>query len=67
MSSEPLVFRSARALSAELASRALSAVELMRAFLAQIERVNGAVNAIVTLRPAGASRRSRRRLAPASR
>ena len=53
MSSEPLVFRSARTLAAELASRALSAVEVMRAFLAQIERVNGAVNAIVTLRPAG--------------
>jgi amidase len=53
VSSEPLVFRSARTLSAELASRALSAVEVMRAFLAQIERVNGAVNAIVTLRPGG--------------
>jgi len=53
VSSEPLVFRSARALSAELASRELSAVEVMRAFLAQIERVNGAVNAIVTLRAGG--------------
>ncbi|HXS78840.1 MAG TPA: amidase [Gammaproteobacteria bacterium] len=53
MSSELLVFRSAHALSAELASRALSAVEVMRAFLAQIERVNGAVNAIVTLRSGG--------------
>lgn len=53
MSSEPLVFRSARTLSAELASRALSAVEVMRAFLAQIERMNGAVNAIVTLRAGG--------------
>ena len=36
-----------------LQSRALSAVEVMRAFLAQIERVNPHVNAIVTLRPAG--------------
>ena len=32
-------------------SRELSAVEVMRAFLAQIERVNPHVNAIVTLRP----------------
>jgi len=53
VSSELLVFRSAHALSAELASRALSAVEVMGAFLAQIERVNAAVNAIVTLRPSG--------------
>ena len=50
--SEPLVFRSARELAAELASRELSAADVMRAFLAQIERVNGRVNAIVTLRPA---------------
>jgi len=50
-SSEPLVFRSAVELKALLASRELSAVELMRAFLAQIERVNPLVNAIVTLRP----------------
>ncbi|HEX7235569.1 MAG TPA: amidase [Gammaproteobacteria bacterium] len=51
VSSEPLVFRSARELAARLASRELSAVEVMRAFLAQIERVNSQVNAIVTLRP----------------
>jgi amidase len=49
--SEPLVFRSARALAAGVANRELSAVEVMRAFLAQIERINGQVNAIVTLRP----------------
>ncbi|HET7925050.1 MAG TPA: amidase family protein, partial [Rhodanobacteraceae bacterium] len=51
-SSEPLVFRPARELAAQLASRDLSAVDVLRAFLAQIERVNTKVNAIVTLRPA---------------
>jgi len=49
--SEPLVFRSARELAVQLTSRELSAVEVMRAFLGQIERVNPRVNAIVTLRP----------------
>jgi amidase len=52
VSSEPVVFRPARELAAELASREVSAVEVMRAFLAQIERINPRVNAIVTLRPA---------------
>ena len=52
MSSEPLVFRSARELAAGLARCELSAIEVMRGFLAQIERVNGEVNAIVSLRPA---------------
>ena len=47
---DSLVFTSARELAARLAQRELSAVEVMRAFLAQIERVNGQVNAIVTLR-----------------
>jgi amidase len=51
-SSEPLVFRSARELAADLEQRELSAVEVMRAFLERIERVNGRVNAIVSLRPA---------------
>ncbi len=46
-----VVFSSARQLAALLARRELSAVEVMRAFLAQIERVNPLVNAIVTLRP----------------
>jgi amidase len=45
------VFRNAREVAAQLASREISAVEVMRAFLAQIERVNPLVNAIVTLRP----------------
>jgi amidase len=52
VSSEPLVFRPARELAALLASRELSAAEVIRAFLAQIERINSEVNAIVTLRPA---------------
>ena len=52
MSSEPLVFRSARTLAAQLEGRELTAVEVMRAFLVQIERINAQVNAIVTLRPA---------------
>lgn len=46
-----IVFSSARQLAALLARRELSAVEVMRAFLSQIERVNPLVNAIVTLRP----------------
>jgi len=50
----PLVFAPARELAARLASRDVSAVEVMRAFLAQIERVNPLVNAIVTLRPTDA-------------
>jgi amidase len=52
-SADPLVFTPARQLVARLQTRELSAVEVMRAFLAQIERVNPRVNAIVTLRPAG--------------
>ena len=49
--STPLVFRDARQLAAQLRGRGLSAVEVMRAFLAQIERLNPRVNAIVSLRP----------------
>jgi amidase len=47
-----IAFTSARELAALLARRELSAVEVMRAFLEQIERLNGRVNAIVTLRSA---------------
>jgi amidase len=47
-----IAFAAARELAALLAARELSAVDVMRAFLAQIDRVNGQVNAIVTLRPA---------------
>ena len=50
MSAAEITFASARQLAAQLARRELSAVEVMHAFLAQIERVNPTVNAIVTLR-----------------
>jgi amidase len=46
-----IVFAPARQLAALVAARELSAVEVMRAFLAQIERLNPRVNAIVSLRP----------------
>jgi amidase len=48
-----IVFQSARQLVALIAARDLSAVDVLRAFLSQIERLNPHVNAIVTLRPAG--------------
>jgi amidase len=44
-------FLDARRLGALLRARELSAVEIMGAFLARIERLNPAVNAIPTLRP----------------
>jgi amidase len=47
-----IAFTPARELAARLAARELSAVEVMRGFLAQIERVNPSVNAIVSLRSA---------------
>ena len=46
-----LVFLPARKLARMLRSRKVSAVEVMRAFIAQIERVNPKVNAIVTFLP----------------
>jgi len=46
-----LVFLPARKLARMLRSRKVSAVELMRAFIAQVERVNPKVNAIVTFLP----------------
>ncbi len=49
---EEIAFTSARQLAALLAGRELSAVEVMQAHLAQIERINPHVNAIVILRPA---------------
>ena len=47
-----LLDQSARAISSALAEKKLSAVELMQATLARIDAVNGAVNAIVSLRDA---------------
>ena len=49
---DEIVFSSARQLAALLAGREVSAVDVMQAHLAQIERINPRVNAIVTLRPA---------------
>jgi amidase len=48
-----IVFLDARRLTALIARRKLSVVEVLDAFLEQIERLNSRVNAIVTLRPAG--------------
>jgi amidase len=50
--SSDVAFTSARQLASLIERRELSCVEVMRAFLAQIERVNPQVNAIVSLRPA---------------
>lgn len=46
-----IVFTPARTLARMLESREISAVEVTRAFIAQIERVNPVVNAIVTFLP----------------
>jgi len=46
-----MIFTSARKLASLLAQRKLSAVEVVSAFIAQIERVNPKVNAIVTFLP----------------
>lgn len=53
MSQQPddICFFDARRLAASLRSRELSAIDVMDAFLTQIERVNPSVNAIPTLRP----------------
>jgi amidase len=48
---EDLCFTPARKLARLLRARKLSATELMRAFIAQVERVNPKVNAIVTFVP----------------
>jgi len=46
-----MIFESARKLASLLAKRKISAVEVVSAFIAQIERVNPKVNAIVTFLP----------------
>ena len=48
---EPLNFTDAQTLARRLRSRELSVLEVMEAFLGQIERVDREVNAIPTLRP----------------
>jgi amidase len=54
-----LCFKPATALAQVLKARKLSATELVRAFIAQIERVNPKVNAIVTFLPELALKQAR--------
>ena len=54
-----MIFTSARKLASLLARRKVSAVEVVSAFIAQIERVNPKVNAIVTFLPDLALRKAR--------
>ena len=54
-----LCFASARKLAQLIRSRKLSATEVMKAFIAQIERVNPKVNAIVTFVPELALKKAR--------
>jgi amidase len=49
--SDPLCFMTATELAARIRARDVSVTEVVRAHLAQIERVNPAVNALVTLTP----------------
>ncbi|HEX7558279.1 MAG TPA: amidase [Usitatibacter sp.] len=55
-----IVFQSAKRLARLMAARKLSAVEVMKAYIAQIERVNPKVNAIVTFVPDAALKEARR-------
>ena len=55
-----LVFQSAKKLARLIRTRKLSAVEVMKAHIAQIERVNPKVNAIVTFLPEAALKEARK-------
>ncbi len=55
-----MIFESAKKLAKLLRTRKLSAVELMRAYIAQIERVNPKVNAIVTFLPEAALKEAKK-------
>ena len=55
-----IVFQSARKLSRLVHARKLSAVEVVKAFIAQVERVNPKVNAIVTFLPEEAIKEARK-------
>ena len=48
---EDLCFTPARTLARQIRARKLSATEVVRAFIARIERINPKVNAIVTFLP----------------
>ncbi len=60
MGAADLVFLPARSLARLLRTRKVSVVEVMRAFIAQIERVNPKVNAIVTFIPEEALKEAKR-------
>ena len=51
MNRDEIIFTSARQLARMIRARKLSATEVMKAYIAQIERVNPGVNAIVTFLP----------------
>ena len=55
-----IVFQPARKLARLLRTRKLSTVEVMKAFIAQVERVNPKVNAIVTFLPEAALKEARK-------
>ena len=55
-----IVFQPARKLARLLRTRKLSTVEVMKAFIAQVERVNPKVNAIVTFLPEGALKEAKK-------
>ena len=57
---DEIVFSSARRLARLLRTRKLSAVEVMKAHIAQIERLNPQVNAIVTFLPEEALKEAKR-------
>jgi amidase len=59
MNSNDLVFTGARKLAQLIRARKLSAAEVMQAFIAQVERVNPKVNAIVTFLPEQALKAAR--------
>jgi amidase len=59
MSTEELCYAPARTLARWIRTRRVSATEVMRAFIARIERLNPRVNAIVTFVPEQALRQAR--------
>jgi len=60
MANTDLVFQSAKKLARLIRARKLSAVEVMKAHIAQIERVNPKVNAIVTFLPEAALKEAKK-------
>ena len=55
-----MIFQSAKKLARLMRARKVSAVEVMRAYIAQIERVNPKVNAIVTFLPEAALKEAKK-------